>query len=258
MNTKVALLPRILPGLFHLPPASTASGYRMPHERYLVYAAAFSAVLHVAVLYGVRPGPITHPVESMGPVVLGGDAWKPDIAELKLEEEKVETKDVPEKPVEVTPASGEERATLAEVIRDPTADAIVVNIDRYVNPVLPNTTRLSWVVPSGPPPAARPIRAKIFDSKDLDEKPAATNRIPPRYPAEMRRNGIEGVAVLRFIVDSHGEVTDVEVVRADYMEFGKAAADAMIRWRFKPGMKNGRRVDTRMEMPMSFTLEKRA
>ena len=257
MNTKVALLPRLLPGLFHLPPAATPAGYRMPHERYLVYAAAFSAVLHVAVLYGIRPGPITHPTESTGPVVLGGDAWKPDIAELKLEEAKVETKDVPEKPVEATPSAGPERATLAEVLRDPTAGAITVGIDRFVNPVLPDTTRRSWVVPSGPPASARTVRAKIFDSKDLDEVPAATNRIPPRYPAEMRRNGIEGVAVLRFVVDSHGEVTDVEVVRADYTEFGKAAADAMARWRFTPGKKNGRRVDTRMEMPMSFTLEKR-
>ena len=92
--------------------------------------------------------------------------------------------------------------------------------------------------------------------EDLDEKPVATNRISPRYPSEMRRNGIEGVAVLRFIVDSHGEVAEVEIVRADTTEFGKAAADAMLRWKFKPGMKNRRRVDTRMEMPMSFTLEK--
>lgn len=257
MTTKVALIPRILPGLFHLPTAATPAGYRMPHERYFVYAAAFSALLHVAVLYGIRPNPIVRPPST--PIDLGpstGATWTPIEEELELAREKVEDKAEPEKAVEDTNSSNEERATIGETFHDPTSDSIVINLERIVAPVMPNSSRIRWTVPSEPPTAARTIRTKPFDPKELDEVPVATNRIAPRYPSEMRRNGIEGVAVLRFVVDSHGEVTDVEIVRADTAEFGKAAADAMLRWKFKPGMKNRRRVDTRMEMPMSFTLEK--
>ncbi len=93
---------------------------------------------------------------------------------------------------------------------------------------------------------------------DLDKVPAATSRAAPRYPFEMKRLLISGTVVLRFIVDSRGNVSDVEVIRADRDEFGKAAAEAMLRWKFSPGMKNGRRVNTRMEMPMTFSLEKGA
>jgi protein TonB len=257
MNTKVAYLPRILPGLFHLPPTATPAGYRMPHERYFVYAAAFSALLHVAVLYGIRPNPIVRPPAT--PINLGSltsDTWTPVEAELEPEKETVENKTEPEKTVDDANNASEERATLGETFRDISSDAIVVDLGRVASPVMPDSARIRWTVPSGPPTAAKAVRTKPFDPKDLDVVPAATSRIAPRYPSEMRRNGIEGVAVLRFIVDSRGEVAEVEVVRADTVEFGKAAAEAMLRWKFKPGMKNGRHVDTRMEMPMNFTMEK--
>lgn len=257
MTTKVALLPRILPGLFHLPTAATPAGYRMPHERYFVYAAAFSALLHVAVLYGFRtpPPPPPHTVPPGGDDV--AKVWERPIAvELPppppAAPESKETKaSEPEEDAGAAP-----RATIPEPLAPPIPGLIPVAGDIEVAGVAPSKNSLRWEVPKNPVAAGPRSPKGLVPLEDLDEKPVATNRIAPRYPAEMRRNGTEGVAVLRFVVDSHGEVTDVEIVRADAVEFGRAAAEAMLRWKFKPGMKNRRRVDTRMEMPMSFTMEK--
>ena len=260
MTTKVALLPRILPGLFHLPTAATPAGYRMPHERYFVYAAAFSALLHVAVLYGFRTPP---PPPPHGGPDAGGDVgrlWEDRTIAVELPPPPPPVASATNKPDKPTdPAeteTGASRATIPELLSPLIPGLVTIDGDLNPNGVAPIKGSLRWEVPKNPVAAGPRSPKGLVPLEDLDEKPVATNRIAPRYPAEMRRNGTEGVAVLRFVVDSHGEVTDVEIVRADAVEFGRAGAEAMLRWKFKPGMKNRRRVDTRMEMPMSFTMEK--
>jgi protein TonB len=67
---------------------------------------------------------------------------------------------------------------------------------------------------------------------------------------------MDGEAVIRFVVDVSGSVRDVEIVSANHPGFGKAAADAIAKWKFKPGIKNGRPVNTRMQVPISFNLDR--
>jgi len=261
MITKVALLPRVLPGLFSLSPAATSAGYRMPHERYFIYAAAFSALLHVAVLYGFRTPPPPPPLVGPNP----GDGV------TKIWERPMEV-ELPPPPPEVAPESKSSkatdpaeaednapRATIPEPLSPSIPGLVPITGDLNPNGVAPIKGSLRWEVPKTPASSIpKGPKGGLVPLEDLDDKPVATNRIAPRYPSEMRSNGIAGTVLLRFIVDNRGDVTDVEVVSADHAEFGKAASEAMLRWKFKPGMKNGRRVNTRMEMPMSFTLEKGA
>ena len=257
MITKLAFLPRLLPGLFHLPPSATsAAGYRMPRERFLVYGISVSALLHAAVLceFGppptgggtpvvIEPRPI--PRELFTPLVID----EPELPKAVVETKKGTTADASD--------GAEAHATLTEMFRDPSAHAITVNVDRIAPPVMPDANRSSWNVPRTPSrPTSRVARGDTWDPDDLDKKPVITSRAAPRYPHEMKRNGISGTVVLRFIVDNRGDVADVDVVSSTDPEFSKAAVEAMLRWKFRPGMKNNRRVNTRMEMPMSFALDK--
>ena len=260
MITKIALLPRLFPGLFHLPPSATsAAGYRMPRERFLVYGISVSALLHAAVLceFGppptgggtsvvIEPRPI--PRELFTPLAFEEPDPPKAVVESKKAASNAEESD-----------SGEAHATLTEMFRDPGAHAITVNLGRIAPPVMPDAKRTSWNVPRTPSsPTSRVARGDTWNPDELDKKPVVTNRAAPRYPHEMKRNGISGTVVLRFIVDSRGDVVDVDVVSSADPEFSKAAVEAMLRWKFRPGVKNFKKVNTRMEMPMAFTLAKEA
>ena len=254
MNTKLALLPRILPGLFRRLPAVTSVGYLMPRDRYFFAGVSFSAALHAAVLFGfntpVKPPPpmeMVRMADPVGPFFLPPP--EPEKLETIAEEAKTENKADPA-------SSGEAASRLPEPIANPMSNGVLVTREPMAMK-LPDATKASWTVPADAGTGGvDPRRVRIFRKEDLDDIPVATNRTAPRYPHEMKRIGATGTVLLRFVVDSRGDVTDVEVVSADYPEFGKAAAEAMLRWKFKAGLKNGRRVNTRMEMPMAFSLER--
>ena len=95
---------------------------------------------------------------------------------------------------------------------------------------------------------------EIFDPSKLDQQPQARAKVPPQYPFEMRRAGITGEVLVEFIVDSNGDVRNAFAVRSSQREFEAAAVQAVSKWKFRPGKKGGRAVNTRMQQPISFSL----
>ncbi len=96
----------------------------------------------------------------------------------------------------------------------------------------------------------------VFEPKDLDRAPAAQFQARPQYPFEMRRAGIGGKVVVDFIVDTEGRVQLAHAIRSSRVEFEAAAVQAVSRWKFHPGQKNGKSVPTHLQMPIVFRLEK--
>ncbi|MEO6005949.1 MAG: TonB family protein [Opitutus sp.] len=95
---------------------------------------------------------------------------------------------------------------------------------------------------------------EIFDPSKLDQQPQARAKVPPQYPFEMRRAGITGEVLVEFIVDANGDVRNAFAVRSTQREFETAAVQAVSKWKFRPGKKGGRAVNTRMQQPISFSL----
>lgn len=87
-----------------------------------------------------------------------------------------------------------------------------------------------------------------------DRLPQVSFRLPPQYPADMRKAGIGGTVVVSFIVDAQGQVQDVFPVKSTRPEFEAAAVEALKLWQYEPGIKGGRHVNTRMQQPITFTL----
>ena len=79
-------------------------------------------------------------------------------------------------------------------------------------------------------------------------------QVAPNYPFEMRRAGITGNVTLEFIVSSSGDVVAVQVVKSSQREFEQPAMQAVSKWKFKPGRKGGRAVNTRCQIDIPFTL----
>ena len=100
------------------------------------------------------------------------------------------------------------------------------------------------------------LSSMIFEMEDLDEIPRVISSVSPIYPDTMRRSGLEGRVVIRFIVDENGLVKSARVESATNPAFSKPALDALRKWRFKPGIKDGRKVKVKCRQPMPFVLRR--
>ena len=73
----------------------------------------------------------------------------------------------------------------------------------------------------------------------------------PEYPIEAQKQGIQGQVWVKLLVDEHGNVEKVDVVRGDPV-LAKAAVDAARKWKFQPFIKNGKAIKVTGQMPVDF------
>jgi len=95
---------------------------------------------------------------------------------------------------------------------------------------------------------------EIFELADLDKIPNPLHRVAPTYPYEMKQAGISGWAKVIFIVDETGRVRAPRIKASSHREFEQPSLDAVLQWKFEPGMKDGRAVKTRMMLPLKYNL----
>ena len=77
-----------------------------------------------------------------------------------------------------------------------------------------------------------------------------------RYPTRARENGVEGIAVVQFIVERDGSLSHIEAVRDPGQGLGKEAiriVEMMPNW--TPGTQEGKPVRVRFNLPVKFALE---
>ncbi|BDD11570.1 hypothetical protein FUAX_40020 (plasmid) [Fulvitalea axinellae] len=76
------------------------------------------------------------------------------------------------------------------------------------------------------------------------------------YPDDGRRNGIEGRVYISFVVEKDGSISDLQVVKSIGEEFTKATIVAVkeVGGGWIPGTINGKKVRTRMVVPVVFKL----
>ena len=81
-----------------------------------------------------------------------------------------------------------------------------------------------------------------------------------KYPALARENGIHGTAVIRFVVEKDGSLTNLEIVKDPGGGLGKEALrvaqlmnDMDEKW--TPGKQNARPVRVRFNLPVKFRLQ---
>ena len=95
----------------------------------------------------------------------------------------------------------------------------------------------------------------IFDAADLDQKPRTVFQVPPMYPAELRRKKAAGTVYVLFVVDQQGRVQDPKIESSPEPAFERPVIDAVKRWRFEPGSRNGQKVSCKMRLPIRFSAE---
>jgi len=76
----------------------------------------------------------------------------------------------------------------------------------------------------------------------------------PEYADEARRIKYQGNVVLSLIVDPLGKVRQIRVARSLGMGLDEKAVEAVQKWRFVPGMKDGRPVAVQVNVEVTFRL----
>ncbi|HAB15255.1 MAG TPA: energy transducer TonB [Verrucomicrobiota bacterium] len=84
--------------------------------------------------------------------------------------------------------------------------------------------------------------AETFSAAELEERPQAVSKTDPTYPSEMRKARVEGTVTLALVVDEAGRVEEARVEKSSHPDFEKPALDAIRKWRFRPGVKDGHSV----------------
>lgn len=116
------------------------------------------------------------------------------------------------------------------------------------------TSSAIQLIPVDNPMPRVPTEKEIIDISRVSVIPRAIYQTAPQYPFVLRKNNIQGTATVIFIVGPDGSVVDACIVKATDIRFGEAAVAAIYQWRFNPGEVNGRRVYTRMMVPIGFSL----
>ena len=102
--------------------------------------------------------------------------------------------------------------------------------------------------------AALPSADPVYDLSQLDQIPTPRYQAKPVYPPALKQAGVTGEATVGFIVDSEGITRNVYVVKSTHADFATAAVEAVVKWKFNPGQKGGKVVNTRMQVPIVFAL----
>lgn len=95
---------------------------------------------------------------------------------------------------------------------------------------------------------------KVFEISQLDRAPTPIAQPPPAFPYSLRQQVSEAKVTLEFIVDANGEVVAPMVTESSHHGFDEAAMVGVSKWKFRPGMKAGRKVNTRVRQVINFTI----
>jgi protein TonB len=102
-------------------------------------------------------------------------------------------------------------------------------------------------------PGQRPSGLKdVFNISQLDRRPEPIMQTPPEFPFSLRQDVTEARVIVEFIVDTQGVTREIRVRSSTHPGFEQSSIDGVGKWRFRPGMKGGRKVNTRMMVPIEF------
>lgn len=142
--------------------------------------------------------------------------------------------------------------------QQPTAQLDLPDVEFTINPrlatgmALPAPASLSGM--TAPAPATLPGGALSIGELDNSITPIFSPA--PRYPREARRRHIETTVQAKLHVNEQGNVTAVEVLKGPYSDlFAPRIRKTLMRWRFKPGTKDGKRVSWYAVVPINFNLD---
>lgn len=100
----------------------------------------------------------------------------------------------------------------------------------------------------------RPAGPSEIQFQELVMRSRATYRVMPEYPPQSVKLAHSGVAVGQVTVDHAGRVSKVSILQSPDKMIGKAVAEALRNWRFKPETIHNVPVDVTGQITFDFVI----
>ena len=94
----------------------------------------------------------------------------------------------------------------------------------------------------------------VVSSNQLDSQPSLVTFRDPVYPVDARKQGKEGVVVLKVLIAPDGKIEKIKIVKSIPV-FDSSAVDAVEHWRFTALTSHGNPVYVWMIIPIRFQLK---
>ena len=216
--------------------------------------AASVVALHVAGPWALQSGLLRRAAEVIVPAELLSEFIAPPPAQVAPPAPPAtpNAAPAPRQPRAAPPAQAPRPAPMPVAIADPTpAPNAPVGLTTPQPPAPPIDAPVA--PPAPPAPAAPPAAPRI----ELPSSDAAyLNNPKPGYPAISKRMGEQGKVVLRVLIGTDGLPQKVEISQSSgYERLDRQAQEAVMRWRFVPGKRNGVPEAMWNRVPINFVLE---
>lgn len=104
--------------------------------------------------------------------------------------------------------------------------------------------------------AGAAAQGQVYKAGPGITNPVVIKDVKPSYTAEAMRAKIQGQVELEGVVGVDGRISDVQVITSLDKVYGldSKAIEAVSKWVFKPGMREGKPVPVRVTVALTFTL----
>jgi TonB family protein len=127
------------------------------------------------------------------------------------------------------------------------------------NPPAQNTTATEKPAPAQAAPAEPKPQPSVKEGDVVEltpdvVRPEPISKVNPEYPLAAQRRKVEGTVIVTALISERGEVSEVRVLRGAGGSAGlnEAAIAAIKKWKFRPAVKEGKRVKVWLNFPIVF------
>ncbi len=208
-------------------------------------------LFHVAAIWALQSGLVRKAAEVIVPAELLSEFINPPAPKVAPPPPKPAPTPPAPKTAPKVQAPRPAPAPMPLAINDPTPAPNAPTGVTTPPPPAPPITEPVAAAPAAPPAPPAPPKIEL-PSSDA----AYLNNPKPSYPAISKRMGEQGKVVLRVLIGTDGTPQKVEINKSSgYERLDRQAQEAVMRWRFVPGKRNGVPETMWNLVPVNFVLE---
>lgn len=132
--------------------------------------------------------------------------------------------------------------SFARAARQIPAVALLVALSGCAHSVIPRSTPESHVIAAEDLPAGWTA-------------PQVVQAVAPVFPTNLNRGGVEGEVRLMCLINEQGRVRHIAVAAGSDPQFVDSARQALEKWEFTPGSRDGRPVAMSIVVPINFVFD---